>query len=172
MASALLATWLGPVTVTVEQGRIVRLALSDLSDRSCPSTVGRAFPGPPSSRKAGAPADAHLLGELCEALRRYFRGESADFSRFELDLSKLPHFRRRVLLACRKIPRGKTASYAELARRVGSPRAARAVGQAMARNPIPIIIPCHRVIAADGSLGGYGGGLQVKRALLKLEGAP
>ena len=69
------------------------------------------------------------------------------------------------------IPRGETRSYAWIAKKIGKPRAARAVGAACGANPVPIIVPCHRVIASDGSLGGFGGGLPLKRRLLKLEGA-
>jgi methylated-DNA-[protein]-cysteine S-methyltransferase len=88
-----------------------------------------------------------------------------------LDLSGLSPFHRRVLQATRRIPYGRTATYRDLARRVGRPRAARAVGQAMARNPVPLVIPCHRVVAAGGGLGGFSGGLDLKRRLLALEDA-
>ena len=81
-------------------------------------------------------------------------------------------FQRRVWAALQTIPYGQTISYGELARRIGSPRAVRAVGQANHRNPLSILIPCHRVVGADGSLTGYGGGLALKEYLLKLEGAP
>lgn len=80
-------------------------------------------------------------------------------------------FQRKVWAALRKIPAGKTASYAEVARRVGAPRAVRAVGAANGRNPVAIVIPCHRVVCSDGSLGGYGGGLERKRWLLAHEQA-
>ena len=71
-----------------------------------------------------------------------------------------------------RIPYGETASYGELARRIGAPGAARAIGGACNRNPLPLVIPCHRVVASDGTIGGYGGGLDTKRRLLALEGAP
>jgi methylated-DNA-[protein]-cysteine S-methyltransferase len=93
-----------------------------------------------------------------------------DFGRYEVDLTVQPSFLRRALTAARGIPRGQVRSYAWLAAAAGNPRAARAAGQAMARNPVPIIIPCHRVVASDGSLGGFGGGLGMKRRLLALEG--
>jgi methylated-DNA-[protein]-cysteine S-methyltransferase len=80
-------------------------------------------------------------------------------------------FQRRVWDELRTIPRGTTVTYAELAARIGMPRAARAVGAAVARNPISIVVPCHRVVGADGSLTGYAGGVERKRALLALEGA-
>ncbi len=87
-----------------------------------------------------------------------------------LDLRGTP-FQQQVWRELRKVPYGQTVSYGELARRVGRPGAVRAVGQAVGANPIPIIVPCHRVVGADGSLVGYGGGLEIKSALLRLEGA-
>jgi methylated-DNA-[protein]-cysteine S-methyltransferase len=105
-------------------------------------------------------------------MREYLAGKRAAFD-LPLDLSQMTEFRRRVLMAALKIPRGQVATYAEIARRIGQPKAARAVGQALGSNPIPIVIPCHRVLASDGSLGGYSGGKGVKTKvrLLKLEGA-
>ncbi len=105
-------------------------------------------------------------------MREYLAGKRAAFD-LPLDLGLLTEFRRRVLLAALKIPRGQIVTYAEIARRIGQPKAARAVGQALGSNPIPIVIPCHRVLASDGSLGGYSGGKGVKTKvrLLKLEGA-
>jgi methylated-DNA-[protein]-cysteine S-methyltransferase len=78
-------------------------------------------------------------------------------------------FTRRVWEACRRIPYGRTVSYGELAAQAGSPRGARAVGQALGRNRIPLLIPCHRVLAGQGALGGFGGGLEMKKRLLDLE---
>lgn len=105
-------------------------------------------------------------------MREYLAGKRAAFD-LPLDLSQMTEFRRCVLMAALKIPRGQVATYAEIARRIGKPKAARAVGQALGSNPIPIVIPCHRVLASDGSLGGYSGGKGVKTKvrLLKLEGA-
>ena len=89
-----------------------------------------------------------------------------------MDLSAITDFQRQVLLAACQIPRGQVVTYTDIARRIGRPKAARAVGQALSRNPVPIVVPCHRVLAADGSLRGYtgGGGLHTKRQLLTLEG--
>ncbi len=100
----------------------------------------------------------------------YFEGIRTRFS-IEIDLSRLPPFHQSVLEACRRIPYGKTASYADLARVVGSPNAARAVGGAMARNPLPLVVPCHRVLRADGSIGGFSSidGVDEKARLLRLE---
>lgn len=104
--------------------------------------------------------------ELCA----YAEGRGRSFS-VALDLATLKPFQRAVLTAIRKIPFGETRTYGWVAREIGNPKAARAVGQALHTNPIPIILPCHRVIASDGSLGGYGGGVPMKQKLLKLEGA-
>ena len=108
---------------------------------------------------------------LCRAekeLQEYFRGERRDF-----DLPLAPAgtpFQQRVWQELCRIPYGHTATYGEIARRIGLPKGPRAIGQANHRNPIPILIPCHRVIAAQGAPGGYGGGLDIKIRLLKLEG--
>lgn len=113
--------------------------------------------------------DASPLLDAAEAqLREYFAGARRTF-----DLPLAPHgtaFQQRVWTALRAIPYGETRTYGELAAAIGSPNASRAVGMANHRNPIPIIIPCHRVIGADGSLTGYAGGLETKRRLLALEG--
>ena len=99
----------------------------------------------------------------------YFAGERR---RFDLPLApRGTEFQRRVWRALREIPYGQTLSYGELARRIGNPSASRAVGLANGANPLPVIVPCHRVIGADGSLTGFGGGLPIKRKLLALEGA-
>jgi methylated-DNA-[protein]-cysteine S-methyltransferase len=100
-------------------------------------------------------------------LREYFTGERAAFD-LELVMHGSP-FESRVWRALRDIPYGVTVSYGELARRIGQPSAARAVGLANGRNPISVIVPCHRVIGANGTLTGYGGGLERKRMLLELE---
>ena len=99
-------------------------------------------------------------------------GQSVGFD-CDLDLNGVTDFRRRVLEVCAKIPRGQTASYADLARAAGNARAVRAVGSAMANNPLPLLVPCHRVIRSDGSLGGFSSpdGLRLKQRMLSLEGA-
>ena len=119
---------------------------------------------------AGEEALDDDLGDLPERFRRYAGGEPVAFPD-ALDLSATTPFQRAVWQATREIPYGQTRSYGWLAARVGRPRAARAVGQAMAANPWPIIVPCHRVVSSDGRLGGYGGGLDMKERLLLLEGA-
>jgi methylated-DNA-[protein]-cysteine S-methyltransferase len=89
-----------------------------------------------------------------------------------LDWAGITPFRRAVMEECMRIPAGQTLSYGELAARVGRPGAARAVGRVMATNPLPLLVPCHRVLGSDGTLHGYGGGLPMKAALLKAEGKP
>jgi methylated-DNA-[protein]-cysteine S-methyltransferase len=103
-------------------------------------------------------------------LDEYFEGRRTEFD-LPLDVSRVPSFRQVVLAELARVPYGQVTTYGTLAARVGKPRAARAVGGAMHNNPIPIVLPCHRVIGASGSLTGYGGGLERKRALLELEGA-
>jgi methylated-DNA-[protein]-cysteine S-methyltransferase len=103
-------------------------------------------------------------------LDEYFSGQRRRFE-LEVDLSAAAPFSRTVLERLAKIPHGEVTTYGALARAAGHPRAARAVGTVMNRNPVPIVLPCHRVIGADGRLVGYGGGLDRKRLLLTLEGA-
>jgi len=107
------------------------------------------------------------LTGACEQLREYFAGERRDFD-LPLKLSGT-EFQVSVLEALQDIPYGETTSYGEIARRIGRPKAVRAVGAANGRNPIPIIVPCHRVIGSTGDLTGFGGGLDTKEALLRLE---
>jgi methylated-DNA-[protein]-cysteine S-methyltransferase len=99
----------------------------------------------------------------------YFQGTVADFN-VDIDFIEGTGFQRRVWQTLMKIPFGQVRSYAWVARRIGQPRAVRAVGQANGRNPVSIIVPCHRVIRSDGTIGGYGGGVEVKEELLKREG--
>jgi methylated-DNA-[protein]-cysteine S-methyltransferase len=121
-----------------------------------------------SPRILEAPA---RLDEVRRELDEYFDGQR---NRFELEIDwnlASGDFSRRVLRAARRIPFGSVTTYSDMARRAGSPRAARAAGNALGSNPIPIVVPCHRVVHSGGGLGGYGGGLDKKRFLLTLEGA-
>jgi len=102
-------------------------------------------------------------------VREWFAGKRREFT-VPVDLSSTPAFTRRVLERLRRIPYGRTETYGDVARAVGSPRGARAVGQAVGSNPVPVIVPCHRVLAAGGGLGGFGLGLDAKRTLLAREG--
>jgi len=116
---------------------------------------------------AEAPRDP-LLATAADLLVRYFEGRPVSFD-LPLEPEDVTEFGARVLSACAAIPWGETRGYGELAAAAGSPGAARAVGQALGRNPIPLLVPCHRVIGADGSLTGFGSGVEVKRRLLDLE---
>jgi methylated-DNA-[protein]-cysteine S-methyltransferase len=110
-----------------------------------------------------------LASSLNAELRAYFSGRAVTF-KTPLDPLEGTDFQRRVWAALARIPRGECRSYAWVGRRIGKDRAARAIGGAVGANPIPILIPCHRVIASDGSIGGYSGGLSLKRRLLSIEG--
>jgi methylated-DNA-[protein]-cysteine S-methyltransferase len=107
-----------------------------------------------------------------KAISRLLRGEASDLAAIPLDMDSSPPFHRRVFEAARAIPCGATATYGALAKLAGAPGAARAVGQALARNPFPIIVPCHRVLAAGGKTGGFSaaGGVSLKLRLLAIEG--
>jgi methylated-DNA-[protein]-cysteine S-methyltransferase len=120
------------------------------------------------TQRAAASAAEHLLERACAAFASYFAGSCAPLSELPLD-PQGSEFQRCVWRALREIPLGATASYGEIARRIGRPGAARAVGDANRRNPISIAIPCHRVIGGDGRLVGYAGGLARKRWLLAHE---
>jgi len=109
-------------------------------------------------------------GGLTSAMRRYFKGDLSVIDKLPVKTAGTP-FQRSVWKALRKIECGRTISYAELARRIGKPRAVRAVGLANGQNPVSVVVPCHRVIGSNGSLTGYGGGLPRKRWLLEHEGA-
>jgi methylated-DNA-[protein]-cysteine S-methyltransferase len=125
---------------------------------------------PPPEPESPPPHLQPFIDAARRELAAYFSGAPTDFGSLPLDPRGTP-FQLRVWQELRRIPRGRTISYTELARRVGNPKACRAVGQANGRNPLPLIIPCHRVIAANGALGGYSSGLERKEWLLKHEGA-
>ena len=108
------------------------------------------------------------FADLIDRISRYFGGEPVNFAD-KLDLSGTTPFQQNVWLMVRNIPRGETRSYGWVANQLGLPRAARAIGQALGRNPVPIVIPCHRVIGSDGKPSGFGGGVEMKKFLLQLE---
>jgi methylated-DNA-[protein]-cysteine S-methyltransferase len=144
----------GLVAVTLPQATEAE-ALSRLPDSTSP------IPMPPLGLDL-----AGLTGKLL----RYFEGEDVPFDD-PLDPTIGTEFQRRVWAATRAIPRGETRTYGDVAGQAGSPRAARAVGQALAGNPWPVVVPCHRVVGRDGSLTGFGGGVEMKRRMLAMEGA-
>ena len=112
------------------------------------------------------------IRDLIALMRRYFAGEQVDFSAVSVDVPQVSALHRKIYEAARAISWGRTASYGELARAVGAPQEAREVGQAMARNRVPIVVPCHRVLASGGKIGGFSapGGTVTKERLLWLEG--
>ena len=112
--------------------------------------------------------DSASFGDLPQRFRRYLKGEQVGFPD-KLDLAGATRFQQSVWQITRAIPYGETRSYAWVAGQLGLPRAARAVGQALGRNPVPIVVPCHRVIGSDGSLVGFGAGVETKKHLLRLE---
>ncbi|GHH85287.1 methylated-DNA--[protein]-cysteine S-methyltransferase [Streptomyces capitiformicae] len=126
-----------------------------------------------ASRLGTAPVESPGSPQLAEAIRQveaYFAGERHDFE-LPLDWSLISGFNRQVLRELSSgVPYGSVVGYGDLARRVGQPGAAQAVGMAMGSNPLPVVVPCHRVVESDGGIGGFGGGLETKRKLLALEG--
>jgi len=131
--------------------------------------VERALAAETRGRRVVAVEDRLTLRRVVDSIRDYLAGRRSGFD-CALDLEDLTDFGGRVLEVVRAIPYGKLRSYKWVAREIGSPRATRPVGQALARNPLPIIIPCHRVVNADGTLGGYsGGGPDMKRRLIEIE---
>jgi len=119
----------------------------------------------------GCETDNHhnkYFTDLADRLKSYFNREPVDFDD-KLDLSGTTRFQQNVWRVARNIPRGETRSYGWVANQLGLPKAARAVGQALGKNPVPIVIPCHRVVGSDGKLVGFGGGVKVKKFLLQLE---
>jgi methylated-DNA-[protein]-cysteine S-methyltransferase len=122
---------------------------------------------------AGETPPPPVVQRAVERIVALLRGEASDLSSVALDMNGVPEFHRRVYDAARTIPPGETLSYGDIARRVGAPGAARAVGQALGRNPFPIVVPCHRVLAAGGKIGGFSaqGGVATKRRMLAIESA-
>jgi methylated-DNA-[protein]-cysteine S-methyltransferase len=162
------STHLGRVFFAATATGLVAVSFG-VSERAFRERVGAALGV--EARVARAPGTL-WRGRIGQQLREYLAGRRTRFD-LPLDLRTLPEFQRRVLLAALEIPHGQVTTYGELARRIGRPKAARAVGQALGHNPVPLVIPCHRVLGADGSLHGYGAGkgLQTKAWLLALEGA-
>ena len=153
---------LGALVVAARDGRLCALEFAGRWPRRR-RALARRF-GPLVIHRTPDPAGA------VTALRSYFAGDRNALARVPVD----PHgteFQRRVWAALARIPAGETRSYRELAAAIGAPAAVRAVGAANGANPVALVIPCHRVIAADGTLGGYAGGLRRKRWLLEHEGA-
>jgi O-6-methylguanine DNA methyltransferase len=143
--------------------------LCEVSIRKAPaSSKGRRLSESPANRKSTRDSEAAVFARRAlEEIAEFFDGSRRDFT-VPLDLHGTT-FQLQVWNALRRIPYGETRSYADIARAVGRPKAARAVGMANHSNPLAIVVPCHRVVASDGSLGGYAGGLDMKTRLLRLE---
>ncbi len=161
-------TEIGPLFVAVVDGRLLSVKFG-VDDAHATDAAAEEVERETHGDYALTRDDAAIRPAAAQ-LRDYLAGSRTSFD-LQTELSWVTPFRREVLLACAAIPRGQVATYGELARRVGRPAAFRAVGNTMRTNPVPIVIPCHRVIGSDGSLTGFGGGLDVKRRLLELEGA-
>jgi methylated-DNA-[protein]-cysteine S-methyltransferase len=152
----------GPMAIVARGGHLVGTLLPERSRRRVRHNISQRWPD--------AEQDNQLLPRLAGQIAAYAAGRRATLTA-RCDLSAMTPFQQAVLEACRKIPAGGTLTYGDLARKIGRPRAARAVGQTMARNPIPLVIPCHRVVGVGGRLGGFSAsaGTDLKRRLLDHE---
>lgn len=152
---------IGPLTAAERAGRVCLLHFGQ-DGSAIDQMFDTWYPGEGRARQP--------LQMMPGILRRYFAGELAVLDDVPVELNGTP-FQKQVWLALRRIPSGATISYAELARRIGNAAAVRAVGSANGANPVAVIVPCHRVIGSNGSLSGYGGGIERKQWLLAHEGA-
>jgi len=161
----LIATAFGPVGLAWSETGVVRAQLPG-TDRDETSALLR---GGFEADEADPPA---WLGPTVQKLQRYFAGEAEDFSATPLDLDGVPELNQALYLEMLKLRWGETVTYGELGDRIGAPGIAQAVGQAMGSNPVPIIIPCHRVLAAGNKIGGFSapGGRRTKLKMLEMEG--
>lgn len=160
----------GELTLFGQCGRVVAIAFAGSAEESLASLLRHRLTGGAQAEVEVRVEEAADPAGAATALARYFSGELEAIRAVEVDPAGTA-FQKRVWAALRRIPAGTTISYADLALKIGQPTAYRAVAQANAKNPVPIVIPCHRVIAASGELHGYGGGPARKRRLLELEGA-
>jgi len=164
---ALFNTAIGACGIGWGTGGIRFLQLPETDERATRARIRRRFPGLEESEP---PAGVqHVIGEIVALLR----GERTDLTGVGLDMDDVPDFNRRVYDVARSIPPGETMTYGEVAKRLGDPTAARAVGQALGQNPFAIIVPCHRVLGADRKPGGFsaGGGVKTKLKILSIEKA-
>jgi methylated-DNA-[protein]-cysteine S-methyltransferase len=154
---------IGPLTLASEGHALLALEFTERAKEIRPRLA--------ALRPEAAVEDGALPGKIAAALDAYFAGKVGAIDDLEVRAEGGTPFQRQVWEALRRIPAGQTWSYAQLARAVGRPKASRAVGAANGRNPIALVVPCHRVIATGGKLGGYGGGLDRKEWLLRHERA-
>ena len=157
----ILESGLGQITLVARDDRLISLDVGRENARALKKSLLKKYPGATESAKP--------FGKLALLLDRYLRGQKVNFD-VPYSLEGMGDFTKKVLLEVKKIPWGRAMSYGAVGRNIGYAAAARAVGQAVGRNPIPIVIPCHRVLQGDGSLGGFGLGTGIKERLLALEG--
>jgi O-6-methylguanine DNA methyltransferase len=164
---ALFDTAIGRCGVAWGERGVAGVQLPEAGERETRARMLQRFPA------AGEAAPPPEVQRVIDRIVALLRGEPSDLSAIALDMEQVPAFHRRVYEAARAIPPGMTLSYGDIAARAGAPGAARAVGQALGRNPFPIIVPCHRVLAAGGKIGGFSaeGGVATKRRMLAIEGA-
>jgi O-6-methylguanine DNA methyltransferase len=163
---ALFDTAIGRCGVAWGERGVAGVQLPEMGERETRARMLQRFPA------AGEAAPPPEVQRVIDRIAALLRGEVSDLSTIALDMDEVPAFHRRVYEAARNIPPGVTLSYGDIAARAGAPGAARAVGQALGRNPFPIIVPCHRVLAAGGKIGGFSaqGGIATKRRMLAIEG--
>jgi methylated-DNA-[protein]-cysteine S-methyltransferase len=161
------ATDIGPLLLAATPEGLVNVvfhATDEVRDKALERLASRL--GTTPAEDPGSP----LLAEAIRQVAAYFAGERRDFA-LPLDWSLISGFNRQVLRELAAgVPYGSVVGYGDLAHRVGQPGAAQAVGAAMGANPLPVVVPCHRVVESDGGIGGFGGGLEAKRTLLAIEG--
>jgi len=167
LSFAVFETAIGPCAVIWSARGIAGVQLPEANEGATRSRVRRRFPG------AGEAVPPPAVQEAIDGMRALLRGERRDLSGIVIDETDIPEFNRRVYAIVRRIPPGSTLTYGEVAEQHGDRTLARAVGQAMGENPTPIIMPCHRVLAAGGKSGGFSapGGIVTKLQLLTIEGA-
>jgi methylated-DNA-[protein]-cysteine S-methyltransferase len=166
MNYTLFDTAIGSCGVVWSDGGLTGVHLPDAHPSRTRSSLTRRFPG-------ATPAEpTPQVRQAIDGIVALLRGEKRDLREIELDFDGIPDFNRRVYELARRIPPGVTMTYGEIAHRLASPGTARAVGQALGHNPWPIVVPCHRVLAADGGMGGFSapGGVSTKRRMLEIEG--
>ena len=164
---ALFDTVIGPCGIAWGERGVAGVQLPEAGESETRARMLHRFP---AAGEASPPPEVEQAVERIVAL---LRGDATDLSSIPLDMESVPEFHRRVYEAACIIPPGQTLSYGDIAKRLGAPGAARAVGQALGRNPFPIVVPCHRVLAAGGKIGGFSaqGGIVTKRRMLAIEGA-
>jgi O-6-methylguanine DNA methyltransferase len=164
---ALFDTAIGRCAIAWGEGGVVGVKLPESSDAAMRARIARQHSG---ARELDPPQEIEAaIGDI----RRLLDGHRQDLSRIDLDMSSVPDFEQRVYVETRSIPPGETLTYGDIATRLGDVGLSRAVGRALGRNPFPIVVPCHRVLAAGGKSGGFSapGGVETKRRMLEIEGA-